>query len=174
MPQALRYAAVIGKGGNCPPAVRDLAVRVGLQLAALHPAVVLVCGGLGGVMDAAAQGMTKGGGVAIGLVPAGHTPSVHLTYAIRLGLPLLFRDIITAMAADLVIVLPGSHGTVIEGWAAADRRLPLVGVGDHSRFPSACLPFTATAEPAELPALAAQLLGPLEVDRADQGRDLVP
>jgi uncharacterized protein (TIGR00725 family) len=162
MPAALRYVAVVGKGRDCPPAVRALAVRVGLQLAELHPAIVLVCGGLGGVMEAAACGMTGGGGVAIGLVPAGHEPNPYLTYAVRLGLPVLYRDITTAMAADLVIVLPGSHGTVIEGWAGAERGLPLVGVGDHAGFPSAALPFTATADPAELSGLVAKLLGRLE------------
>lgn len=160
MPAAQHYVAVIGKGDRCPPPVRTLAVRVGLQLAELHPAVVLVCGGLGGVMDGAAEGMTEGGGVAIGLIPAGHKPGAHLSYAVRLGLPVLFRDITTAMAADLMIVLPGSHGTVIEGWAGAERHLPLIGVGDHRGFASACLPFTSTADWVELPALVASYLAP--------------
>jgi uncharacterized protein (TIGR00725 family) len=159
MPQAVRYVAVIGKGDRCPNEVKWLALEVGAALAQLHPHVVLVCGGLGGVMDNAARGMTEGGGVAIGLIPSGHTPSAHLTYAIRLGLPVLFRDITTAMAAELMVVCPGSHGTTIEGWAGAERHLPLVGVGDHTRFASATLPFTATAEPAELPELVAKLLG---------------
>jgi uncharacterized protein (TIGR00725 family) len=159
MPPARRYVAVIGKGDRCPAGVRQLAVEVGAALALLHPDVVLVCGGLGGVMDGAAQGMTEAGGVAIGLIPSGHTPSAHLTYAIRLGLPVLFRDITTAMAAELMVICPGSHGTTIEGWAGAERHLPLIGVGDHTRFASACLPFTATADPAELPVLVAKLLG---------------
>jgi uncharacterized protein (TIGR00725 family) len=173
MPPTRRYVAVIGKGDRCPPVVRDLAVQVGLHLAQLHPWVVLVCGGLGGVMDGAAEGMTEAGGVAIGLIPAGHTPGAHLTYAVRLGLPVLFRDITTAMAADLMVVLPGSHGTVIEGWAGAERHVPLVGVGDHARFATASLPFAALAEPEELPGLVADLLR-LEVWSADQGRDLLP
>jgi uncharacterized protein (TIGR00725 family) len=165
MPPTQHYVAVIGKGDRCPNEVRWLALEVGAALAQLAPAVVLVCGGLGGVMDNAARGMTEHGGVAIGLIPAGpRTPSVHLTYAIRLGLPLLFRDIATAMAADLMVACPGSHGTTIEGWAGADRQLPLIGVGDHAGFASACLPFTGTAEPAELPALVSKLLG---LDRAD-------
>jgi uncharacterized protein (TIGR00725 family) len=171
MPPARRYVAVIGKGDRCPPLVRALAVDVGRQLAQLHPWVVLVCGGLGGVMDGAAEGMTEAGGVAIGLIPAGHTPGAHLTYAVRLGLPVLFRDITTAMAADLMVVLPGSHGTVIEGWAGAERHLPLVGVGVHHGSPTVSLPFAATAEPGELPGLVADLLR-LEVrDDADQSAD---
>jgi uncharacterized protein (TIGR00725 family) len=158
MPPTQHYVAVIGKGERCPPWVYDLAVRVGAQLAELAPAVVLVCGGLGGVMDGAARGITDAGGIAIGLIPAEQTPSPHLTYAVRVGLPVAYRDITTAMAADLMIVLPGSHGTMIEGWTGAERGLPLVGVGDHTRFATRTLPFACTAEPAELPALVAKLL----------------
>jgi uncharacterized protein (TIGR00725 family) len=159
MPQAVSYVAVIGKGADCPAEVRDMAWLAGAALARLHPEVVLVCGGLGGVMDASAHGMTGKGGVAIGLIPAGFHANRHLTYAIRLGLPVLYRDIATAMAADLMVVLPGSHGTLIEGWAGADRGIPLVGVGDHDGTPTAALPFTTMAEPVELPALVPKLLG---------------
>jgi uncharacterized protein (TIGR00725 family) len=159
---------VIGKGLDCPASVVRLAFQVGRHLAVLHPGAVLVCGGLGGVMDAAAHGITSAGGVAIGLLPdlgrdhrgVSREPSAHLTYAIRLGLPLLHRDIVTACASDLVVVLPGSHGTMIEGWAATDRDVALLGVGDHSGWPTAGLPFTRSGlDPAELPELAADLLG---------------
>jgi uncharacterized protein (TIGR00725 family) len=160
MPPARHYVAVIGKGGSCPAWLWRLAHQAGADLALLHPEVVMVCGGLGGVMDGAARGMTEAGGVAIGLIPAGHEPGPHLTYAIRLGLPLLYRDIATAQAADLMVVLPGSHGTLIEAWAGAERGLPLVGVGDHARFRTRTLEFTATATPDELPVLVPKLLGP--------------
>jgi uncharacterized protein (TIGR00725 family) len=158
---AVRYVAVIGKGRDCPAWVRALAWETGQALARLRPHVVLVNGGLGGVMDASAGGMTTSGGVAIGLVPSpGRAPSKHLTYAIRLGLPVLFRDIITAQAAELVAVLPGSHGTMIEGWAAAERGLPMIRVGGkHEGWPTADLPIEHHADPAELAPLVARLLG---------------
>jgi uncharacterized protein (TIGR00725 family) len=136
---------VIGKGRDCPGPVAELAHATGVALAALHPAAVLVCGGLGGVMDAAALGMTAGGGVAIGLLPDPPSPSSpNLTYAIRTGLASRARDVLVAEAADLVFALPGSHGTLIEGWAAADRGVPLIGVGDHAGWPTAGLAFTAS------------------------------
>jgi hypothetical protein len=156
---APRVAVIVGKGRACPPAVRTLATRTGLALAQLHPRVVLVNGGLGGVMDASAKGMTAGGGVAIGLIP---TParyvSPHLTYAIPLGLPVQLRDITTAQAADVMIVLPGSHGTMIEGWAAADRGVPLLAVGCHHGRPTAELPYLTTATPLDLAAIVARVL----------------
>jgi hypothetical protein len=140
--------------------VRRLAYGCGVQLANLHPRVVLVNGGLGGVMDASAHGMTEAGGVAIGLVPTpGRAPSKHLTYALRLGLPVHYRDITTAQVAEVAIVLPGSHGTTIEGWACADRGVPLVSVGDHDGRPTQHLPFTCSATPLDLAATVARLLG---------------
>jgi uncharacterized protein (TIGR00725 family) len=167
MPQAVRYVGVIGKGRDCPPAVRRLAVYTGAALSQLHPHVALVCGGLGGVMDGAAQGMTGAGGIAIGLIPhPARSVSPHLTYAIRLGLPVLYRDITTAHAADVMIVLPGHHGTLIEAWAAADRGVPLVAVGCHTDQPTGYLPFSHYAAPADLPALVGGILG-LEAGRAD-------
>lgn len=156
---AARVVVVIGKGSDCPDWVRKLAYGVGVQLAQLHPHVVLVNGGLGGVMDASARGMTEAGGVAIGLIPTpARAPSKHLTYALRLGLPVHYRDITTAQVAELAIVLPGSHGTTIEGWACADRGVPLISVGDHDGRPTADLPFSYTATPLDLAALVARLL----------------
>jgi uncharacterized protein (TIGR00725 family) len=150
---------VIGKGYRCPPWVRRLALGVGVQLAQLHPHVVLVNGGLGGVMDASARGMTSAGGVAIGLIPTpARSVSKHLTYALRLGLPVAYRDITNAAIAEILIVLPGSHGTVIEGWAGVDRGTPLIGIGDHSGYLTDALPFSYTATPLDLGALVSRLL----------------
>jgi uncharacterized protein (TIGR00725 family) len=150
---------VIGKGRDCPVAVRRLAYEVGVQLARLHPQAALVNGGLGGVMDASARGMTGGGGVAIGLVPQpGRAPSAALSYAIRLGLPVLWRDIATPHAAEVVVALPGSHGTMIEGWAAAELGRPLIGVGDHDGWPTADLPFDHRATPGDVALIVAKLL----------------
>ena len=156
----MRYIAVIGKGGGCPPRVRILAQQCGAAIARLHPDACLICGGLDGVMDGAARGMTQAGGTAIGLLPLGdRTVSPHLSYGIRLGLPANHRNIITASAADLAVVLPGSHGTLIEAWACRDRGVPLIGVGDHDGYPTDDLPFTAVAVPGELAGMIAGYLG---------------
>jgi hypothetical protein len=153
--------AVVGKGRRCPPIVAAAARETARALAALHPRVVLLCGGLGGVMDAAARGMTEEGGVAIGLLPEPARPvSPHLTYALRTGQPTRGRDLLVAEAAALMFVLPGSHGTMIEAWAAVDRYVPVVGIGDHKGFLTASLPFTAEhVKPDEAAAVAVALLG---------------
>jgi uncharacterized protein (TIGR00725 family) len=161
MPTPVRFVGIIGKGKHCPEDVWHHARWCGMALAALAPRVALVCGGLSGVMEGAAAGMTERGGVAVGLIPNGpYKPNRHLTYAIKTGLPVAFRDIMTAASAELLIVCPGSHGTCIEAWAGAERRLPLIQTGVHHGWPTAGLPFTHTAEPeAELAELVAELLG---------------
>ena len=58
--------AVIG-GGTCTAEERAVAVETG-QLLAQHGAV-LVCGGLGGVMEAAAKGAKANGGTTVGILP---------------------------------------------------------------------------------------------------------
>src|SRR3990172_4598207 len=58
--------AVIG-AGVCSDAVRQLAEQVGVEIA--QRGAVLVCGGLGGVMEAAACGAQRAGGLTIGILP---------------------------------------------------------------------------------------------------------
>lgn len=154
---AAHYVGVVGKRAGCPRHVADLARACGVQLARLG--VVVVCGGMGGVMEAAAQGATAAGGVAIGLIPEGAEPSPHLTYALRTGLPFNHRNLLISSAADLLVVLPGSHGTMIEGWAAADRALPMVKVGPHWGHPTDALPYVTQTTPPKLGPVVAQLLG---------------
>lgn len=58
--------AVVG-GGECSPAVREMARRLG-RLIALQ-GHVLICGGLSGVMEAACCGAREAGGLAVGILP---------------------------------------------------------------------------------------------------------
>ncbi|MFC1871819.1 TIGR00725 family protein, partial [Chloroflexota bacterium] len=63
--EAKRFIAVIG-GGHCSRAEADVAEKVGRELA--RRGAVLVCGGLGGVMEAACRGADAGGGMTIGIL----------------------------------------------------------------------------------------------------------
>ena len=58
--------SVIG-GGEAPPALYEMARRVGAAIAGAG--CVVVCGGLGGVMEAACRGAREAGGEAIAIVP---------------------------------------------------------------------------------------------------------
>src|SRR5262249_53979449 len=90
-----------------------LAHAVGAAVAAAG--AVLVCGGLGGVMEAAARGAAEGGGTVVGLVPS-YDPARanrHLTIVIPTGMGHA-RNVLVAAAGDVLIALPGEHGTLAE------------------------------------------------------------
>ena len=65
---------------------------------------IVVCGGLGGVMDAAARGCEAAGGVSIGILPGERRGSagLHLTVSIPTGLGEA-RNALVVRAADAVI-----------------------------------------------------------------------
>ena len=111
----IRERKRIGVIGGARPdmASREAAVRVG-ELIAIAGAV-LVCGGLGGVMEAAALGAKKAGGLTIGIVPGGSTaeanPSIDVPIATGIGYA---RNAIVALNADALIAIDGEYGTLSE------------------------------------------------------------
>jgi uncharacterized protein (TIGR00725 family) len=104
------------------------AEEVGRGLAAAG--AVVVCGGLGGVMDAVARGVRAGGGTVIGILP-GDTragASEHLTVAIPTGVGEA-RNAIIARAADVVVAIGGAWGTLSEIALARKMGTPVIGLG---------------------------------------------
>jgi hypothetical protein len=104
--------AVIG-GGEASPDILALAREVGREVA--RRGAVLLCGGLGGVMAAAAQGATEAGGVSIGILPDADRgrANPYLTYSLPTNLGHA-RNIVIAHAADALIAVDGGHGTISE------------------------------------------------------------
>ena len=90
---------------------------------------VLVCGGLGGVMDAAALGCEAGGGASIGILPGERrdAASPHLTVSIPTGLGEA-RNALVVRAADAVIAIGGEFGTLSEIALALKVGKPVVGL----------------------------------------------
>ena len=121
------YVAVIG-ASNATAWELATAEDLGRRLALAG--CVLVCGGLGGVMDAAARGCEAGGGVSIGILPgADRDPaSPHLTVAIATGFGEA-RNAIVARSADAVIAVGGEFGTLSELALALKMRTPVIGLG---------------------------------------------
>ncbi len=100
------YIGVIG-GGDISPEIAALAREVGREVAARG--AVLVCGGLGGVMAAAAQGAQEAGGVSLGILPDGDRRGAnpYLTYSIATNLGHA-RNLLIAHSADALIAVAGS------------------------------------------------------------------
>lgn len=120
------YIAVIG-GGEVSPEIAALAREVGREVA--RKGAVLLCGGLGGVMAAAAQGATEAGGVSLGILPDAdrRRANPHLTYTIATNLGHA-RNILIAHSADAVIAVDGDYGTISEAAIALKLGKPVVAL----------------------------------------------
>ena len=118
------YIAVIG-GSEINAELAGLARQVGREVA--RRGAVLLCGGLSGVMAAAAQGAQEGGGVSLGILPDGdrQRANPHLTYAIATNLGHA-RNMLIAHSADAVIAIDGSYGTVSEAAIALKLGKPVI------------------------------------------------
>jgi hypothetical protein len=121
------YISVIG-AGQASDDEEAAAEEIGRRLA--EAGAILVCGGLGGVMDAAARGCEAAGGTSVGVLPGDdRTPgSPHLTVRIATGLGEA-RNAIVARAADAVIAVGGEFGTLSEIAFALKMGKPVIGLG---------------------------------------------
>ncbi len=104
--------SVIG-GHDVKKDVEQLAHNIGEIIARVG--AVLVCGGLFGVMEAAAKGAKKAGGTTIGILPGKEKSDANKYIDIALPTSIGYsRNVIVACSADIIIALPGSHGTRCE------------------------------------------------------------
>lgn len=151
----VRYVAVVGPAAATTDEC-TAARAVGAALAS-RGAVVL-CGGLGGVMAAAAAGARSAGGVSVGLLPGADREGAapDLTVALPTGLGEL-RNGLLVRAADAVVAVGGSWGTLSELAMAVRTGRPVVALGGWRVVDAAgaTLPGIRTAAtPAEAVALA--------------------
>src|SRR5205085_9317980 len=91
---------------------------------------VLVCGGRGGVMEAACRGAQAAGGTTVGLLPDAdrRQANAHLDVALPTGMGEL-RNGLVARAGDAVIAVGGEFGTLSEIGFALKLGRPVVGLG---------------------------------------------
>ena len=120
--------AVSGGGAGPRPEDLEAAEEVGRLLAGRGATVV--CGGLGGIMEAVARGAAGAGGEVIGILP-GTDPaeaSEHCTHVVATGTGHA-RNLAVVASADAVIAIAGEWGTLSE--IAFARRLgrPVVTLG---------------------------------------------
>ncbi len=114
-------------GGQVNPEVAGLARELGKELA--RRGAVVVCGGLGGVMAAVAQGVQEGGGVCLGILPDGdrRRANPYLTYSIATNLGHA-RNILIAHSAEALIAVDGSYGTISEAAVGLKLGKPVIGL----------------------------------------------
>lgn len=109
------------------PVTDDLAERVGGLVAARGG--IIVCGGLGGVMAAAARGAARAGGFSIGLLPgdSADDAAVDVSLAIPTGMGEM-RNALIVRACPVIIAIGGAYGTVSEIALALRDGRPVIGL----------------------------------------------
>jgi uncharacterized protein (TIGR00725 family) len=124
----LGYVALIGPGDGASEVQIADARSAGRRLAECGH--VVVTGGLGGVMGGAAAGATEVGGVAVGLLPGDDRDAGHPANSVLIptGLGEL-RNGLILRAADVVLAIGGSWGTLSEIAMAVRTGVPTVVVG---------------------------------------------
>jgi hypothetical protein len=120
------FIAVIG-GGRCSRGEAKLAEEVGRELA--RRGAILVCGGLGGIMEAACRGASLEGGTTVGILPGDNSqaanPYVQIPIVTGLGEA---RNVIVVKSAQAVIAIGGSYGTLSEISYALKSGIPVIGL----------------------------------------------
>lgn len=119
-----RRIAVIG-AGICGQDMVEVAERVGEEVA--RTGAVLICGGLGGVMEASARGAARHGGVTVGILPGRDArdanPYIGIPLATGMGEG---RNVLVVRTADAVIAVGGEWGTLSEVALARKVGVPVV------------------------------------------------
>lgn len=122
--------AVIGDSA-CSAQEAQLAETVGELLA--QRGATVVCGGLGGVMEAACRGAKSKGGLTVGILPgedAGTAnPWVDIPVVTGLGEA---RNVLVVKSARAVIAIGGGYGTLSELAYAVKGGIPVIGLNTWS------------------------------------------
>lgn len=123
--------AVVG-GSTCSDQEAKAAEETGRLLA--EQGAIVICGGLGGVMEAAARGAKANGGTTVGILP-GTDPAAANAY---IDIPLAtglgeMRNFLIVRAAHALIAIGGGVGTLSEIALAQRLGRPVVGLHDSFR-----------------------------------------
>jgi len=111
----------------CDQDTARLAYEVGAEIA--RRGAVLLCGGLGGVMEAASRGAREQGGLTVGILPgesaADANPFVDVTIVTDMGHA---RNVILVRSCHAVIAVSGGYGTLSEIAIARKTGIPCIGL----------------------------------------------
>ena len=121
-----RIIGVIG-GRRTEKSLLKEAEEVGKLIA--KNGATLVCGGLGGVMEAAARGAKAEGGLTAGILPQNDAKEANQFIDIPIATGLgIGRNVIIARTADAMIAVGGEYGTLSEIAFALQMGKPVVGI----------------------------------------------
>ncbi len=147
-----KFIAVIG-GSQASRKEIKLAEEVGSELA--KKGATLVCGGLGGVMEAACRGANSEGGTTIGILPGENRQAANSYVQIPIVTGMGYaRNVAVVKSAQAVIAIGGSYGTLSEIGHALQSGIPVIGLNTWSLSKNGKL--DSSIIPAENPAEAVE------------------
>ena len=147
-----KFIAVIGGSQASRKEIR-LAGEVGSELA--KKGATLVCGGLGGVMEAACRGASSEGGTTIGILPGENRQAANSYVQIPIVTGMGYaRNVAVVKSAQAVIAIGGSYGTLSEIGHALQSGIPVIGLNTWSLSKNGKL--DSSIIPAENPAEAVE------------------
>jgi len=104
-----------------------LAEEVGRRIA--EAGAILICGGMGGVMEAAAKGAKSKGGLVIGILPTADendaNPYIDIPIVTGIGHA---RNLINIYTSHAIIAVQGEYGTLSEIAFALKCRKPVIAL----------------------------------------------
>jgi uncharacterized protein (TIGR00725 family) len=126
----LIFIGVIG-GGEVTSQISRLAEEVGREIA--RQGAALVCGGMGGVMEAACRGASEEGGLTIGILPGDsrHAANPYVRIPIVTGIGYA-RNAAVVRSSQAIIAIDGSYGTLSEIGFALQSSIPVIGLNTWS------------------------------------------
>jgi uncharacterized protein (TIGR00725 family) len=140
------YVLVSGASEPRDPSLVETATTAGRLLAGRG--WLVLTGGLGGVMAAVAAGVDDAGGTAIGILPGEDRSDASPGHAVVLPTGMgEMRNALLVRAADAVLAIGGSWGTLSEVALAARTGVPVVTIGTD--LPAFAGPEVQVAESAE-------------------------
>jgi uncharacterized protein (TIGR00725 family) len=111
----------------CGLRVSAIAERVGFLLA--KEGAILICGGLGGVMEAAARGAKNAGGTTIGILPGFSASEANDYIDVKIVTGLGHAcNVLVVRSADAIIAISGGYGTLSEIALALKMGVPVIGL----------------------------------------------
>jgi uncharacterized protein (TIGR00725 family) len=123
----MKQIAVIGSGEQLSSETYDIAYTIG-KLIALS-GNILVCGGHGGVMEAASKGAIENNGITVGILHSYNKSTANPYIDIKIATGMNHgRNVIVAASADAVIAIEGGTGTLAEIAYAARLGIKIIGI----------------------------------------------
>lgn len=118
--------SVIGSS-TAKPEHASLAEEVGRELA--RRGIIVACGGMTGVMEAACRGAKAEGGTTIGILPGRRGSPFNSFVDIPIFTTMGYaRNIIVVHSGEACIAIGGAFGTLSEIAYALDAKIPVIGL----------------------------------------------